>query len=656
MKLIPKSDFDRLLKTKSDWRTVLPIVSNMCRLNTLTSITLAGSGHLGSSFSSMDIFVWALHHKLNTLALGFDNPNRDIFFSSKGHDAPALYSVLFSAGIVSMEALTKLRRLGGLHGHPDISNAGIEANSGSLGMGISKARGIAWAKKYSGLKGRVFVLLGDGELQEGQIYEGLQGAAKQGLSNLTVIVDHNKIQTDKNVKHITYTGDLLARFEAFGWNAYRCDGNDISELDTIYTESAKTSSNPSIILADTIKGKGVSFMESSHDQMEEDDVYQWHAGAPNKDEYELAYQEILGGIVESLRNISDVSLNLVDLQDSSISRDGLLLGEQFSAQKIQHSTNNEKEFLVNAFGQELIEIGRKRRDLVVLDADLAADLRLREFERQFPNRFIEVGIAEQDMVSMAGGIALQGLLPIVNSFGAFLAARANEQIYNNATEESKIIYVCHYAGLIPAGPGKSHQSIRDISLFGALPNALIAHPSCEQETKLIFRYLVNSATGCCVLRLPLGPSSLGLKIDKLDNPIPGIGWTFVEGKDAVLFTYGPHMLNEALVASNILRESTGIHLRVINLPWLNKINHDWLVTATRDVNFVFVLEDHSTVGGLGDNLTREIASSVDLTGKLVTQLSLTSFPECGDPDEVLQYHGLDSKSISSAIKRVMTQL
>ena len=126
--------------------------------------------------------------------------------------------------------------------------------------------------------------------------------------------------------------------------------------------------------------------------------------------------------------------------------------------------------MVQAYGEALVELGKKREDIIVLDADLSADCGLRPFENQFPDRFIENGIAEQDMVSMAGGLALQGFLPIVNSFGVFLASRANEQIYANATEGTKIIYACHYSGLIPAGPGKSHQSLRDISLFGALPN------------------------------------------------------------------------------------------------------------------------------------------------------------------------------------------
>ena len=160
----------------------LDVIADMCRLNALTAVKRAGSGHLGSSFSAMDIVVFLLYEQLNVAQLGFDNPDRDIYFSSKGHDVPGLYAVLHSLGVVPTEKLLRLRRAGGLDGHPNVRAPGIEANSGSLGMGISKGRGIAWAKRQLGRGGRVVVMVGDGELQEGQNFEALQGAAHDGLS------------------------------------------------------------------------------------------------------------------------------------------------------------------------------------------------------------------------------------------------------------------------------------------------------------------------------------------------------------------------------------------------------------------------------------------------------------------------------------------
>src|SRR3989344_4779041 len=158
IKIIPQSEFVRARQAPGNELKKLALIADMCRLNAMSAVKRAGSGHLGSSFSAMDIVVWLYYHEMNTVAAGFDNPDRDIYFSSKGHDAPGLYSVFFSLGLVSEELFLKLRRLGGLHGHPDVSNPGIEANSGSLGMGISKGRGMAWAKEHLYLRGRVFVM------------------------------------------------------------------------------------------------------------------------------------------------------------------------------------------------------------------------------------------------------------------------------------------------------------------------------------------------------------------------------------------------------------------------------------------------------------------------------------------------------------------
>ena len=196
LSIIPFDEFRRIQSSSIDEYEKLGIIADMCRANALMAVKKAGSGHLGSSFSAMDIVVYLYYRLMNTIGLGIEHPDRDIYFSSKGHDVPGLYSVLNSLGIVSEEKILKLRRLGGLDGHPDIKIPGIEANTGSLGMGISKARGMAYAKQMTGHKGKVFVLTGDGELQEGQIWESLQTTVHQKINNIYVIVDYNKIQSD----------------------------------------------------------------------------------------------------------------------------------------------------------------------------------------------------------------------------------------------------------------------------------------------------------------------------------------------------------------------------------------------------------------------------------------------------------------------------
>ena len=199
---IKNSEFKKVLRLKINKYIKAEIFAAICRLNTLSSLMKAGSGHIGTSFSAMDLFVWVKVFKFQTPKRLIKDLNRNIFFSSKGHDAPALYNILYALDIITFKKILKLRRLGGLDGHPDVSIPGIETNTGSLGMGISKAKGLLWAKKYLNKKGKVIVLIGDGEFQEGQIFEALQTTAHQKLNDLIVIMDHNKVQSSQYVKKI----------------------------------------------------------------------------------------------------------------------------------------------------------------------------------------------------------------------------------------------------------------------------------------------------------------------------------------------------------------------------------------------------------------------------------------------------------------------
>ena len=258
LEIIPLIEFQRIKSLNIDDHKQLELFSDMCRANALVMVKNAGSGHLGSSLSAMDIVVWLYYKEMNILSEGLDNPNRDIYFSSKGHDVPGLYSVLFSLGLLTEEHILKLRRLGGLDGHPDIHTKGIEANSGSLGMGISKGKGMAWAKQKMNLNGHVYVLTGDGEFQEGQNYEALQSCVQQKVNNITVIMDHNKVQSDKPVEEIISLGDLTEKIRTFGWHVARMDGHNFEEIEKTFSELKQITNKPKFIIADTIKGKGAS--------------------------------------------------------------------------------------------------------------------------------------------------------------------------------------------------------------------------------------------------------------------------------------------------------------------------------------------------------------------------------------------------------------
>jgi transketolase len=629
--LIPLDEFQRIRSADIARDVQLELLADMCRANTLASVKRAGSGHLGSSFSSLDIVTLLYYAEMNTATVGVDDPNRDIYFSSKGHDVPGQYSVLFSLGILPKEKFVRLRRLGGTYGHPDVGTPGMEANTGSLGMGISKGKGFAFAKRMRGWGGRVFVMTGDGELQEGQIYESLQSAVNQKLTNLTVIVDHNKLQSDQMVSEIGDLGDLENKFRAFGWHVARCSGHDIQQLSRIFDEFRGIHDKPKLLIADTIKGRGVSFMEHPAALKAGGGFYRWHAGAPDDESFVAAYEELTQRLNGKLRELKLAPLTLEDYPlDASA------------------SSNVSSEYVCDAYGEAIADVGGSCENLIVLDADLTADCRLKKFKARYPDRFIENGIAEQDMVSMAGGLALAGLLPVVNTFASFLSARANEQIYNNACELTRIIYVNHYAGLIPAGPGQSHQSIRDISLFGALPNFEIVQPCNAVETRMAVEYIVNESSENCVLRLNIGPSPRVIQLPPEYRFSFGRGVTLVEGTDAVLFAYGPVMLNEALVAAELLRDK-GFQLKVVNMPWLNRFDTEWLTDVVGNCCAIYVLEDHEPVGGLGDSILSTMKRNRILETTPFQVFGVEGFPACGTPAEALGAHGLNGAALAERI-------
>ncbi len=644
LRLVPKTELDRLRAADVDADARLALLADACRLNALVAVKRAGSGHLGSTFSALDLVVHLLLDELDVAERGFDDPDRDVFFSSKGHDVPGLYAVLFALGVVPRERLLRLRRLGGLDGHPDVGVPGIEASSGSLGMGISKGRGIALAKRRLGRDGLVVVMTGDGELQEGQNWEALQAAAHERLGRLWVVVDRNEVQSDKRTEEIVALGDLQQKLRAFGWQVDTVDGHDHGALRAAFGRFRGEGDAPKALVAQTVKGKGVSFMEHPVALADGGGTYRWHAGAPGDEAFARAVAELEARLAErcAAAGLDPPALEPVEPETPV----GGLEGEPESGAGTRATprvTGREAaEYVVEAYGEALLELGAERGDLVVLDADLASDCRTRAFELAYPDRFVQCGIAEQDMVSTAAGMARHGLLPVVNSFASFLASRANEQIYNQASEGSKVVYALHYAGLIPAGPGKSHQSVRDISLLAALPNVTIVQPGSWDETRALLRWAVEDADESVALRLAIGPSPRRLELPAEASSI-GRGSVLRDGGDAVLLSYGPVMLHEALLAAEGLAESGELSLRVVAMPWLNRFDAEWLAAEVAPFDHVFVLEDHAPVGGLGDGLRAA------LPGRVVTVFGVEGWPACGTPDEALRFHGLDGASLATRI-------
>jgi transketolase len=622
---VPLSELERLrrLPAEADARTA--IFATCCRINALYMIAQAGSGHIGSSFSSLDIVSW-----LYLQELGED----DVYFSSKGHDAPGLYAVLLALGVIPFEQIHLLRRLGGLPGHPDVATPGMVTNTGPLGMGVSKAKGMAYANRALGKTGRVFVLTGDGELQEGQLWESLAGAARDRVGELTVIVDHNKIQSDTWVRDVSDLGDLEAKFRAFGWKVARCDGHDLPAIASALRKLQRASDLPKVLIADTVKGKGVSFMEGIPAGSGER-FYRFHSGAPDDETYARALAELVRSAAKQLAALSQPPLRLE------------------SRPRSERSSVRNAQWLVPAYSRALIREAERNPKLIALDADLELDCGLIAFRERFPDRYVECGIAEQDMVSQAGGMALRGLLPVVQSFACFLSTRANEQIYNNATERTKIVYVGSLAGLLPSGPGHSHQSVRDISALASVPGLVMLEPSCEEEVAPALEYCVRGTRESCYLRLVSIPCDVPYRLPASYRLAEGRGLPLTEGEDAILFGYGPVLLSQAFQASTLLREERGIGLTVINLPWLNRVDDAWLLQTVGDCRQVFTLDDHYVALGQGQMLAARLAALGLSSGMGVRQLGLGELPVCGSNAEALAAHELDAVSLAREVAAVV---
>ena len=624
LRYLPLAELERIRSLEADPVARASAFADACRINVLYMIAKAGSGHIGTSFSSLDVLSW-LH--LEVLKAG------DRYFSSKGHDAPALYAVLIGLGRIDFDLIHRLRRLGGLPGHPDVQAVPeVVTNTGSLGMGISKAKGFVLANRMEGRDGAVYVLTGDGELQEGQFWESLPSAANEGLHEITAIVDHNKLQSDTWVSEVSDLGDLEARVHSCGWTVGRCDGNDVGEVAAALKALRNDADDrPKLLIADTRKGAGVSFMEPHDLQRTGEALYAYHSGAPSSDEYERGLAELFERLTARLAELGEPPPTLA------------------TEERPVYPSPASPQRLVAAYGEALCASAEQEPRLVALDADLYLDTGLIPFRRRFPERFVECGIAEQDMVSQAGAMALAGLLPAVHSFACFLSTRPNEQIYNNATEGTKILYAGSLAGLVPGGPGHSHQSVRDISALGAMPGMALIEPCSEHEARLAVEWAVREAPGSVYIRLVSVPWELGFDPPQAERLVAGRGEVIRKGSDGLLVAAGPVMLSQAWAAAEALA-SRGLELGVVALPWLRDVEGPWLRELAGSAP-LFCLDNHYTNGGQGDALLDALAPAPDAPP--VHKLGVDRIPECGTNQEVLRAHRLDSASVAERVEAAL---
>jgi len=593
--------------SEEDFKTL----GTACRLNALSMIKAAGSGHIGSSFSAIDLIIAS--------KIFYQSKSADLFFSSKGHDAPGLYSVMNALGEIPDEMMLKLRRMAGLPGHPEVGLFGIPTSTGSLGMGISKAKGFWYAKEN--INSRITVLLGDGELQEGQIWESLPGASRDKMGGLIAIVDGNKIQSDTWVEMTLPLGDLQKRVEGSGWRYLECDGHEYASLKKAFDEISRESSKPIFLYAHTKKSSGVSFME---DFNPEGLFYKYHSGSPGDEEYAEAAKELILKL--------DLELPESLFPKSPTIENALIPSSNDFLPKERNRS------LIQCWAEILEEIFSSDVKFMALDADLSYDTGTYKVAQSFKSRYIQCGIAEQDMVSMAGSLALSGKVPIVHSFASFLTTRAAEQIFNNLSEHSKIVYCGFLAGILPSAPGHSHQAVSDFGIISSFPNIEIFEPACETELQLMKTFIHET------------DKSIYLRIGSVDLPEPapvnsvsvGKLTTRKIGSKFAIITSGPSMTRIALEVADLMG---GGLVSVFTYPTPGRQLSDDDLSDLFEYKKIVVLENHMPALGIFQNLSRASISEY----LSVTRIGVCELPRNGHTDEVLNFHGMDAASIKQKL-------
>jgi transketolase len=614
-----KSEFEKIKKIKINWLERKKLISTMLRLNILYMIQSANSGHIGASFSSIDLINYIYFDLLK---------NNDIYFSSKGHDAPALYSVLLAKNIIPFSKIHKFRKIGGLPGHPDIQTKGIFTNTGSLGMGISKAKGFLLANNLNKKNGRVLVLTGDGELQEGQFWESIVKIPKTISKNLILIIDHNKYQSDLSVKETSCLGNLKKKLESFNFKTFSCNGHNFESIKKTF-KKIKNIQEPKAIIAHTIKGKGVDFIEGKASK--KNLYYDYHSGSLSSQEYEKSKNQLIKKIKAA---------NIVPRLIPKLTK---------KKNTINILSDNCQSF-IDEYSKQILALGKINKKIICLDADLVVDTGLKKFKHKYPNQFIECGIAEQDMVSIAGSLASSGKIPVVHSFSCFLASRAAEQIYNNITQKSKVIYVGSLSGALPGSPGHSHQSLRDISLMASMPDITIIEPVDISQLKNILKWSINSSKQSVFLRLTSIPLNNYKELNLNKKLNIGRGNVIASGKKITIIALGPVMTRQALEVRKKIYKFKKFKIEIISTVYANLVDQKWYKKKLKkNKGPIFVLENHFIYNGFFSFISKTFVKDKFYLNRNIYSLGFEKIPACGTNDEVLYHHNLDIDSIYKEI-------
>jgi transketolase len=599
------------------------------RIESVRSTSTAGSGHPSSCCSAADI-VAALFFSI----MRYDpkNPkafNSDRFVLSKGHAAPLLYAAWAEAGLFPKEELLKLRTLtSDLEGHPTPRLSFVDMATGSLGQGLPVGVGIALNAKYvDKLDYRTYVLMGDGESAEGSVWEAVEVARQQRLDNLCAIVDVNRLgQSDPTMLQHDMEA-YRARWTGFGWHAIIVDGHDLSAVIAAFQEASRTQNRPTVLLAKTFKGRGVSFME---------DHLNWH-GKPipqgadmQKAIDELTHQLKPNGTSPTIARPSAAPANTPAIKPLPA-----------SPYKVGDSAATRE-----AFGVALEALGAVNPLVVALDADVKNSTYTEKFGKKFPGRFFEEFIAEQNMIGSAAGLAACGKVPFAATFAAFFT-RAYDFIRMAAISESNIKLVGTHVGVSIGEDGPSQMGLEDIAMMAAQPGITVLYPS---DATWMYRLVETAANHKGMVYLRAGrPKSPVLYGPEERFQIGGSKVLRQSATDTLTIIAAGVTLFEALKAYDQLK-TAGIAVRVIDLYSIVPIDRPTLLESARATqNRILTVEDHYAHGGLGD----AVLDAVSTEGIRVHKLAVRAIPHSGKPDELVDHYGIGARSIVEAAKHII---
>jgi len=636
----------------------------------LIDIFAAGSGHPGGTLSIMDVVAALYLRVLNHDPQDPAWPERDRVFWSTGHKAPALYVALGRAGYFPLDDTVLLRQLGsGFEGHPNwLKVPGVEISSGSLGQGLGIAVGNALAGKLLGRPYRVYCLMGDGEQQEGSIWESVMSAGQYHLDNLCGIVDCNELQIDGWVRDVMGVEPLADKYKAFGWNTVEIDGHDMDQILEAFEGAAATSGHPTVILAHTIKGKGVSFMENEAG---------WHGIAPNREQFERAMVDLATPAVP--RERIDAMLARAARNAEAVERktkDDLPAFRRDAWWNSGDTMRVEMDPTRMGFGRGLEAAGADER-VVTIHADISGSIRITDFEAKHPerkNRVFSVGIAEQNMMVVAAGLAKEGLIPVTGTYGVFASGRCWDQIRTTLCYSNMNVKIAGAHGGISVGPdGATHQSLEEISLTSILPNMHVVVPCDSVETERATFHSLLEVRGPVYLRFAreatpvvttksapyqFGVANIiryrGEKLHFIDAFESILSTHYAgEGEEVTIVACGP-MVAEAMRAAWLLKEEHDVETRVVNVHTVKPLDVAALVQAADQTQIIVTAEEHQ-VGGFGNIIAGAILRHrQDFEHPLLFDMLGVDdrFGLSGKPWDLMRAFGLSAEHIAERVLKL----